>query len=47
MSYQSLQSIKTTDMNGDVPKPRFGHTSAQISKTRAVLFGGAIGDTGR
>jgi hypothetical protein len=25
---------------------RFGHTITQISKDRAILFGGAVGDTG-
>jgi len=34
-------------MLGEIPKPRFGHTTAQISKTKVVLFGGATGDTGR
>jgi len=34
-------------MNGDVPKPRFGHTIAQISTTKIILFGGATGDTGK
>lgn len=32
---------------GDTPLPRFGHTMTPISKTKAVLFGGATGDTGR
>ena len=34
-------------MCGDQPSPRFGHTITLISKTLAILFGGAIGDTGK
>ena len=34
-------------MSGDIPPARFGHTFTQISKTKAILFGGAIGDSGR
>jgi hypothetical protein len=34
-------------MSGDIPAPRFGHTLTMVSKTRAVLFGGAIGDSGK
>lgn len=33
--------------SGDIPQPRFGHTITLISNTQAVLFGGAIGDTGK
>lgn len=29
-------------MNGDIPQPRFGHSFTMISKTKAVLFGGAV-----
>lgn len=32
---------------GNTPQPRFGHTMTLVSKTRAVMFGGAVGDTGR
>lgn len=31
---------------GDSPQARFGHTITQIGKDRAILFGGAVGDTG-
>ena len=31
----------------DNPQPRFGHTITLIDKHRAVLFGGAVGDTGK
>jgi hypothetical protein len=40
-----VSSLITTA--GEVPLPRFGHTMTPISKTKAVLFGGATGDTGR
>lgn len=33
--------------HGDVPAPRFGHTTTLIGGTRVVLFGGATGDSGR
>jgi len=33
------------EIQGDNPKPRFGHTLNLISKTKAILFGGAIGDS--
>ena len=33
--------------SGDVPLPRFGHTFTLISKNKAVLFGGATGETGK
>jgi protein phosphatase len=32
---------------GDNPQPRFGHTISMIQKHRAILFGGAVGDTGK
>ena len=28
---------------GNAPQPRFGHTVSLVSKTKAVLFGGATG----
>ena len=40
----NVEKIKVT---GDVPAPRFGHTLTLISKNKAVLFGGAIGDSGK
>ena len=39
-----FESFNTT---GDLPHPRFGHTISLVSATKAVLFGGATGDTGR
>ena len=32
---------------GQVPLARFGHTVTYISKGKAILFGGATGDTGK
>ena len=32
---------------GDVPQARFGHTMTLVSKSTAVLFGGATGDSGK
>ena len=31
---------------GDSPQARFGHTITPIGKERAILFGGAVGDSG-
>lgn len=33
-------------MNGEVPSPRFGHSFTMVSKTKAVLFGGAVSVAG-
>lgn len=35
------------DARGEIPLARFGHTITLISKTAAIMFGGATGDTGR
>ena len=32
---------------GDNPLARFGHTITPIGKDKAILFGGAVGDTGK
>jgi len=32
---------------GDSPQARFGHTITPISIDKAILFGGAVGDTGK
>lgn len=32
---------------GQAPQPRFGHTITYIAKGKAILFGGATGDTGK
>ncbi len=39
--------MEKIEVYGNVPQPRFGHSIALVSKTKAVLFGGATGDTGR
>ncbi len=33
-------------MGGDIPPPRFGHSFTMVSKTKAVLFGGAVSVAG-
>lgn len=33
-------------MSGDIPPPRFGHSFTMVSKTKAVLFGGAVSAAG-
>lgn len=39
--------MEKIEVQGNTPLPRFGHSIALVSKTKAVLFGGATGDTGR
>ena len=39
--------MERVKVSGDVPSARFGHTLTMVSKTKAVLFGGAIGDAGK
>lgn len=34
-------------MGGNVPSPRFGHTFTMVSKTKGVLFGGAVSVAGK
>jgi len=43
----SEQSFESLDVGGDIPKPRFGHTTILISKTKVILFGGAISNSGK
>jgi hypothetical protein len=38
--------MEKADFTGDSPSARFGHTITPIGKDRAILFGGAVGDTG-
>ena len=45
-------SIENFEARGDIPQARFGnfyigHTITLVSKTKAILFGGATGDTGK
>lgn len=44
MTELNLEKLKVT---GDVPAARFGHTFSLVSKNKAVLFGGAVGDSGK
>lgn len=37
------EKVKT---NGETPSPRFGHTFTMVSKTKGVLFGGAVSMAG-
>jgi protein phosphatase len=39
--------METFESHGDIPQARFGHTITVVHKTKVVLFGGAMGDTGR
>ena len=32
---------------GETPQPRFGHTLTLVNKNKAILFGGAISDSGK
>jgi hypothetical protein len=35
-----------TQVTGDIPPSRFGHTFTMVSKDKAVLFGGAVSISG-
>lgn len=39
--------MEKADFAGDNPSARFGHTITPIGKDKAILFGGALGDTGK
>ena len=43
------QAHETLEMpkNVNVPQARFGHTITVVNKYKVVLFGGAMGDTGK
>ena len=38
--------MEKVEFKGDNPSARFGHTITPIGKDKAILFGGAVGDTG-
>lgn len=38
--------MESVPINGDSPQQRFGHTMTMISKTKAILFGGAVSTEG-
>ena len=44
-----LEEDKSEELEvfGDIPQARFGHTVTLVSNSKAVLFGGATGDTGK
>lgn len=44
MAELGTDKVKVT---GEIPAARFGHSFTLMSKTKAVLFGGAIGDSGK
>lgn len=44
---QNSKSMEVLKVSGDIPLSRFGHTATLVSKTKAVFFGGATGDTGK
>ena len=39
--------MQKIEVFGEVPLARFGHTISLVSKKKAVMFGGATGDTGK
>ena len=39
--------MEKVEFKGDNPSARFGHTITPIGKDKAILFGGAVGDTGK
>jgi hypothetical protein len=42
---KSEKNVHKVDCLGKIPSARFGHTMVLVSPVKAVLFGGAIGDT--
>lgn len=42
-----IYNMEKADFTGDNPSARFGHTITPIGKDKAILFGGALGDTGK
>jgi len=47
MSVTTPLAYEIIESTGDTPQPRFGHTITAVSASKAVLFGGATGDTGK
>lgn len=43
---QTAASIVAEAYAGDVPAPRFGHSTTFIGNNQVILFGGAVGDCG-
>lgn len=47
INFKNIQSkMENVPLSGDDPQKRFGHTVTLISKTKAILFGGAISSDG-
>eukprot|EP00917_Polyrhabdina_sp_WS-2016_P022210 GHVP01048238.1.p1 GENE.GHVP01048238.1~~GHVP01048238.1.p1 ORF type:complete len:819 (+),score=106.04 GHVP01048238.1:110-2566(+) len=43
-----MSGLSITDSTcGDIPAARFGHTTTYVGNYTAILFGGAVGDSGR
>jgi len=47
MQGKGKQEFELAVFSGNQPQPRFGHTVTMISQYKAILFGGAIGNTGK
>lgn len=43
----SDKAFELLDVGGEIPKPRFGHTITLVSKTKVILFGGAVDNSGK
>lgn len=43
---KKLAALKT-QVTGDIPPPRFGHTFTMVAEDKAVLFGGAVSISGK
>ena len=43
---QDDNNMERVEFVGDSPGARFGHTITPTGKDKAILFGGAVGDTG-
>lgn len=41
MDFEKIESV------GNIPLPRFGHTTTALGKSRIILYGGATGNTGQ
>lgn len=39
-------AVHKTQVTGEIPPPRFGHTFTMIAEDKAVLFGGAVSIAG-
>ena len=47
MQKKEKSEFEQVQFSGNSPQPRFGHTVTTISSYKAILFGGAIGNTGK